>query len=90
MRLDLVTPAAADPVTLAEAKAHLRVEHAREDALIASAIKAATLHAQVFTRRQFVSALWTLRLDRFPCRELRLPVPPLRSVVQLSYRDPSG
>jgi uncharacterized phiE125 gp8 family phage protein len=87
MRLSLLTPPAEDPVSLAEAKAHLRVEHDREDAWIVSSIKAATAFAESFTRRQFVTATWALRLDQFPRCEIRLPLAPLRS-ARVAYIDP--
>jgi uncharacterized phiE125 gp8 family phage protein len=88
MRLSLLTAPVELPVSVAEAKAHLRVDHNREDAYIASAIQAATSHAQAFTRRQFVTATWALTLDQFPVQEIRLPLAPLRS-ARVAYVDPS-
>jgi hypothetical protein len=66
MPLQLITPAAEEPVSLAEAKRHLRVESADDDALIASLISAARQAAETLTGRQFVTARWKLVLDSFP------------------------
>ena len=45
----LITPPAIQPVTLAEAKLHLRVDHNDEDALIESLLRAATEHLDGWT-----------------------------------------
>jgi hypothetical protein len=66
MPLQLITPAAEEPVSLAEAKRHLRVESADDDALIGSLISAARQSAETLTGRQFVTARWKLVLDSFP------------------------
>jgi hypothetical protein len=64
----LITPPAAEPVTLAEAKLHLRVEtgFTDDDALITAMITAARARAETVTRRAFVSQVWKLVLDQFP------------------------
>lgn len=66
MALKLNTAPGTEPVTLAEAKAHLRVEVADDDALITNLISAARVHAENVCRRAFVTQKWDLYLDAFP------------------------
>lgn len=54
-----------NPVTLAEAKLHLRVDNTDDDALISNLITAATRWAEDYTDRTFVQTQWTMRLDSF-------------------------
>jgi uncharacterized phiE125 gp8 family phage protein len=86
MSLKLITAPLELPVTLAEARAHLRVTSTTEDALILALLYAATEHAEDFTRRRFITQTWELVLDRFP-EEFALPNPPLQSVSSLKYLD---
>lgn len=93
MRLKPVTAPAAQPVTLDEAKAHLRVTAADEDALITALIAAAVGHVDGPSGtlgRALVEQEWDLLLDDFPCDELELPLPPLRSVTSITYVDEQG
>lgn len=84
--LVLVTPPIEEPVSLAEAKLHLRVDHAEEDALIGVLITAAREYVEMYTRRQLVTATWRLTLDCWPLC-IRPPRPPLASAVTLAYLD---
>ena len=90
------TPPATEPVTLAEAKAWLRVEGTEEDALIGALITAARQHIEGFTRRALVTTGYTLKLDAFPydarnqSREIVLPRPPLASLTSIEYLDTNG
>ena len=59
----LVTPPAVEPVTLAEAKLWIKVDHDDEDALISSLITAARTAAEDYTRRAFITQTWKLTLD---------------------------
>ena len=70
------TPPAVEPVTLAEAKAHLRVDIATDDALITSIIKAAREWCEEYLDRSLVHTQWTMRMDSFP-HEFVLPRPPM-------------
>jgi uncharacterized phiE125 gp8 family phage protein len=66
MPLQLMTPPTAEPLTLAEAKLHLRVDIDDDDVLIGALISAARDYGQGETRKQMVSACWKQVLDSFP------------------------
>ena len=77
----LVTPPALEPVSLAEAKAHLRVGHADEDALIGTLIIAARRHAEAQTGLALISQQWRHLRDDWPDDGVvALPLSPLISV----------
>ncbi len=89
----IVTPPAATPVSLVEAKAHLRVDHADEDTLITSLIAAATAHLDGWTGilgRCLVSQTWRMAFDAFPGEKIRIPLGPVISVDSVAYTDTSG
>ncbi len=60
MPLQLVTPPAEEPVSLEEAKLHLRVDFDEDDALILALISAARQAAETITGRQLITARWKL------------------------------
>lgn len=92
MGLQLITPAASLPVTLAQAKAHLRIEldDTGQDDSVSFLIRAATAHAQQITGRALVTQSWALLLDGFPAGALRIPLAPLQSVEAITYTDSDG
>lgn len=59
----LVTPPAAEPVTLDEAKAWAKIDADDDDALVSQLVTAARITAEEFTRRVFVTQTWRLTLD---------------------------
>lgn len=84
---------ASEPVSLAEARLHLRVDHTAEDTRISALITGARVGVETATRRQLMPATWVLRLDAFPCRDdlpIELPRPPIRAVSSISYVDEAG
>jgi len=89
MSLKLVTAPADEPVTLIEAKDHLRVDGSDDDALISVLITAASKWAEEYTGRQFVTATWDWFLDGF-CPSFSAPLPPLQSVTSIKYLDTAG
>jgi uncharacterized phiE125 gp8 family phage protein len=84
-----VVEPATDPVSVAEAKEHLRVDLDDENDYIAGLIAAATSAVEERTGRQLVSATWRLKLDGFP-PEIRLTRVPVVSVSSVTYLDAAG
>lgn len=89
MPLSLVTGPASDPVTLAEAKGHCRVDDTESDGLIAGYLLAARQWVEGFVGRKLVQQTWEYTLSRFPwCIEL--PIGPLQSITSITYVDAAG
>lgn len=89
MSLKLITAPASEPITLAEAKLHLRVDGTDEDALITALIVAARQSAEHITGRSLMPQTWELALDEFDSA-IYLPKPPLVSVTSVKYLDEDG
>ena len=91
MLTQLSTPAA-EPLTLAEAKLHLRVDAdiTDDDSLITALIVTARQQAEHRTGRALVSQQWRYAIDTFPADSLELPLPKLQSVQSVSYLDSAG
>lgn len=91
MALTLVTAPAVEPVSLAEAKLHLRVDISDDDNLITAVIQAAREAVEGISRRALIAQTWNLILDEFPdTDEIVIPLPPLQSVSSLIYKDQDG
>lgn len=71
MSLNLKTPPATEPVTLAEVKAYLDIETADtvDDALLTGIISALREKCEAFTGRALITQTWSLRFDFFPTRQ---------------------
>lgn len=90
MNLTLITPPEEEPVSVATAKAHLRVDTTADDALIETYLEAARELCEGVARRSFVTQTFRLVLDDFPSTPLKLPRPPLQSVDAVTYIDADG
>lgn len=89
MKLEQTTPPTAEPVSLVEAKAHLRVDASADNVLITQLIRAARSQAEAFLARQLVVATYQWKLDGFPA-VFEVPRPPLISVSSITYVDTNG
>jgi len=86
----LVGPAV-EPLTVAEAKAYLRVETADDDDVIAALIAGARVHVEAQTRRALITQTWRLVRDAWPADgRLQVLPAPLRSVVAARTYDEAG
>lgn len=92
MPLTLTTPPAVEPISTAEAKAHIRVDHSDDDTYIDTLVSAARQDTERVTWRQMITATYTLTLDRFPENVdfIELPRPPLQAVSSITYVDVNG
>ena len=92
MGLKLVTLPEIEPVTLIEAKAHLRLDTESDDAYVSALITAARERVELFLRRALIPQVFECTIDDFPARDraIDLPRPPLRSVEWIRYLDTAG
>lgn len=91
MGLVLVTPATSEPVSLAQAKLHVRTDLDDDDAAINDAIAAARQWVEERTGRQLLPATWRLTLNCQPagCVVLHRAAP-LISITSVTYTDTAG
>jgi hypothetical protein len=66
MPLVLVTPPTVEPITIIQAKAHLRVEIPDDDALILDLVTAVRQYGEGICRRAFCTQSWKIVLDTWP------------------------
>ena len=84
----IATAAADTPLTLTEAKAHLRYDLTTEDTLITTLIKVATEYAEKRLSRALITQTWDLYLEDFPAEDtIILPFPPLQTISHVKYYD---
>ena len=86
------TAPASEPVTLASAKAHLRVEVADDDALISALISAARLYLERRTGYWMCQRTAVMECNAFPLRggDIVFPVRPIVSVQSVQYLPDGG
>lgn len=91
MPLVMISGPAAEPLTLTETKAHLRIDDDDEDQLVASLILTSRLHVEAALGLALLTQSWRLVLDRWP-RSASVPIPlyPLQSVAEVRVRAADG
>jgi uncharacterized phiE125 gp8 family phage protein len=92
MALILTSGPDIEPVSLAEAKAHLRVDGSAEDTLILSLIITSRLHVEAALGLALITQSWSHFLDAWPPGiALALPLRPVQSIeaVKLYAADES-
>jgi len=86
MNLKIINAPAVEPVSLTEAKLHLRVTIDTDNTLISNLITVARQYCEAVTNRALASATYELTLDGFPDR-IVLPMSPVESVTSIKYTD---
>lgn len=106
MPLQLIRDATAEPISLAEAKRHVRETTNAQDQVLTILAAAARQYAQTKTQCQIVAGRWKYVLDAFPGPSLigvptgkpyglpehaiLLPIGPVLQVVSVQYTDMGG
>lgn len=100
MAIKIITPPAAEPLTLEEVKANLRIVFADEDDDLARMIRAARQMAEERLNRALMPQVLAFGADGFPstwsldgatCRTvLKVPRPPLIEIDSVKYTDSDG
>ena len=93
MSTALVTAPTKEPISLAEAKLHLRlpVDFLDDDILVERLIQTARERAENITRRRYITQTWDYFLDDWPEEDyIEVPFPPLLSVTTVKYKDSDG
>ncbi len=91
MSLVMTSPPAAEPVTVVDAKAHLRIDGSDEDILLASLLLTSRLHIETALSIALITQSWTLRLDAWPSvRCVELPLSPLRTIDAVRVKNATG
>ena len=76
-----------EPVTLAEAKAYLRVDFSDDDSLITEIIKSARRRAEDVTNRSFFTQTRRAVLSEFPASDFYLPSGRVTEITSIQYFD---
>lgn len=87
MTVVVYTAPATEPVSLTEAKLHLKVDGTDDDNLITALIKAARMQAEHETRRALITQTIDVYLDAFADEIL---LPPITAVTAIIYVDENG
>lgn len=85
----IATPPDAEPVTLAEAKAHLRVFHDDDNDYIGSLISTARDHAEKYCGATWAAVETSANCDDW-CDLAYLPFAPITAVSAIAYVDTAG
>lgn len=94
--LTLISGPAIEPITLVEARAQLRLDATGsplthpDDALVTTLIEAVRRNldgADGRLARALITQTWQYTLDEFPVNQIRIPLPPLQSIVSIKYDD---
>lgn len=90
-QLTMQTAPAEEPVTVAEAKSHLRITGSDEDTIIGYYISRARQIAEQETWRTFISTTYDGYLAAWPGDgQIELPRPPIQSITSIKYTDTDG
>ena len=91
MALVLIAGPAVEPITLSEAKAHLRIDGGSEDTLLSSLIMTSRLHIEAALGLALITQNWTLLRDQWPKDDaVPLMLRPVQAVGEVRTLNDAG
>lgn len=84
------TAPASEPVSTADMREQLRIDHTTENTYLDALVAAARGNLENVTKRKFIQQTITLTTDKFPAGNWELPFPPIAAVSEVAYRDTAG
>jgi uncharacterized phiE125 gp8 family phage protein len=86
----ITTQPATEPLTLTEAKLHLKVDTTTDDDLITALITATRQSVERYCNSALITQTVTEKYDCFTSRGFRLSVSPAIAITSISYTDSAG
>ena len=92
MSIEVTSDPAAEPVSTADAKAHMGVSISTDDTRIDEIVVAVRKYVEGYIKRSLITQTLRLKLDAFPRSPeiIRLPRSPVQSVTSINYLDSNG
>jgi uncharacterized phiE125 gp8 family phage protein len=88
MALVLAAAPAIEPVSIAEAKTHLRLDHADDDGLLSSLILTSRLHIETALGLALITQSWSYFRDAWPAADtVELPIRPVSAITAIRVYD---
>jgi len=89
MKYQITSQPALEPISLSEAKDHLRIDGTDEDTYLATVITAARKFCEQYCNRAFITQTWKQYPDVFS-DGMKLSINPVQSVTSITYYDVDG
>lgn len=89
-RLKLITGPAVEPVLPADLRTFGRLSSDVADGTLTPLIKAAREAAEAYQNRAYITQIWELIFDGYPCGVIDIPKPPLVSLTSVTVTDING
>jgi uncharacterized phiE125 gp8 family phage protein len=87
MALVLNLAPATEPISVADLKAHLRIDSTADNAALASMITTARLQIEAALALALITQHWTWTFDRWPNRaSVELPISPVQSILNFTVQ----
>lgn len=89
MKYQISSQPAVEPVSLSEAKDHLRIDGSDEDTYLATIITASRKYCEQYCNRAFITQTWLQYPSDFT-DGIKLSINPVQSVTSITYYDTDG